>query len=68
MRCEERARLLTNYLGRVREYSDAVKELGKATGIPMGEYELIFKITEAARSLSEEAHRLLDQHVAQHHC
>ena len=68
MRCEERVRLLTNYLKRVREYSETVRELGKATGIPMVEYELAFKIAETARNLSEEAHRLLDQHVAQHHC
>jgi len=68
MRCEERVRLVRNYLGRVREYSAAVRESGHATGIPMVEYELVFAVAEAARSLAEEAHRLLQQHVAQHHC
>ena len=68
MRCEEHVRLLREYLTSVRAYSAAVEGLKNCTGLPMVEYEVAFKLCDAARERSEDAHQLLQQHVAQHHC
>ena len=64
MRCEEHVRLLREYFARVRAYTDAVENLKKCTGIPRVEYELAFKLCNAARETTEEAHRLLRRHVS----
>jgi len=68
MRCEERVCLLREYLARVREYTEAVDYLKTLTGIPIAEYELAFKMCDAARQLSEKARQLLDNHVELHRC
>ena len=68
MRCEERVKLLREYLAKVRAYTAAVEELKKHTDLSMVEFDEAFNDCDLARELSRQAQQLLLEHVEMHGC
>jgi hypothetical protein len=69
MACEEQNRLLAEFQGRVRLYSNTVSELGRLRGMTQLEhYRELMHESDVERLNCEEAHLDLERHIAAHRC
>jgi hypothetical protein len=69
MTCEEKARLVEAHHLKALSYARASRVLNRKRGtVPAPEYAQLQDAAERARIQSEEAHRAIQQHIADHGC
>jgi hypothetical protein len=69
VRCEEKARLATEYDRATAIFSEAVAELHRKIGTsPKEEYGRLVRASNQARMDSERARLAFEQHVSTHRC
>lgn len=67
--CEEKARLMRQYIAATSDYSRAVQELKSRTGVmKKAEYNKLYRYVENAREAALAVRAALDQHTAEHGC
>jgi hypothetical protein len=67
--CDEKDKLLAEYLAAMQLYATAVAELTRRIGISSRhDYLKLHQAAEVARLRSNEARARLESHFAQHHC
>jgi len=67
--CQRKGHLRDTYERAAREYAQKLGELGsKAATLPKVDYELLRKVVESARIMSETAREDLASHINQHGC
>jgi hypothetical protein len=67
--CAKRTRLLLEYEEAIQTYSAAVADLARLSGrITLNDYQRLFRTTQRALQLSEDASGRLEIHAAKHNC
>lgn len=67
--CPEKSRLMDQYTAAIAEFSRVANIVNTRMGVMYkGDYDRLTKTLDAARSVSESAHRELLDHIAKHAC
>lgn len=67
--CAEKSRLMDRYAASINEFSRCASIVNSRMGtMYKGDYERLSKTMNEARDTSEECHRALIAHIAEHTC